>query len=199
MPRNKTITDEEILAAARSLFLKEGAKASTRKLAKTVGISEAVIFQRFNTKEDLFFTAMVPPEAQLEAIFKIQPGEKQVIANLKSISLQIVFYFREVMPIFLSLVGHPAFDMQTFLQRHTLPGMLIGDRLTEYLRAEAELGRIQPVQVSTAAEILLSHLHNLALSEAIASHSFTDIEGTISEAIKTLWQGLAPSAKDPIE
>jgi AcrR family transcriptional regulator len=50
MPRKKTITDEEILSVARSLFLKEGAKASTRTLAKIVGISESVIFQRFNTK-----------------------------------------------------------------------------------------------------------------------------------------------------
>ena len=83
MPRNKTITDEEILAVARSLFIKEGAKASTRTLAKMVGISEAVIFQRFGTKEDLFFAAMVPPEAQLEAIFNVQLGKKQVTANLK--------------------------------------------------------------------------------------------------------------------
>jgi AcrR family transcriptional regulator len=118
MPRTKTITDDEILAVARSLFLKEGAKASTRTLAKRAGISEAVIFQRFGTKEYLFFTAMVPPSAQLDAIFSIHPGEKQVIANLESVSIRIVVYFREVMPVFLSLVSHPSFDMQTFLQRH---------------------------------------------------------------------------------
>jgi uncharacterized membrane protein YecN with MAPEG domain len=53
-----------------------------------------------------------------------------------------VVYFREVMPIFLSLVSHPSFDMQTFLQRHTMPGMQIVNRLTEYLNAEAELRRI---------------------------------------------------------
>ena len=117
MPRNKTITDEEILAVARSLFLQEGAKASTRTLAKLGGISEAVIFQRFSTKEDLFFTAMVPPSAQLDAIFSIQPGEHEVIENLKAVSVQIVGYFREVMPIFLSLIAHPAFDLPTFLQR----------------------------------------------------------------------------------
>ena len=192
MPRNKTITDEEILAVARSLFLKEGAKASTRTLAKTVGISEAVIFQRFSTKENLFFTAMVPPEAQLEAIFSIQPGEKQVTANLKLISLQIVSYFREVMPIFLSLIGHPSFDMQTFLQRHAMPGMQIGNRLTEYLTAEAELGRIRRDHVAAAAAILLSHLHNLALSENIGSHQPIDTECTISDAIEALWKGLAP-------
>jgi AcrR family transcriptional regulator len=52
MPRNKTITDDEILTVARTLFLKEGVNASTRDIAKQAGISEAVIYQRFGTKED---------------------------------------------------------------------------------------------------------------------------------------------------
>lgn len=192
MSRTKTITDEEILAVARSLFLKEGAKASTRTLAKLVGISEAVIFQRFSTKEDLFFTAMVPPAAQLEAIFSIQPGEQQVITNLESFSLQIVFYLREVMPIFLSLISHPSFDLPTFLQRHTMPRVQIVDRLTEYLNSEAELGRIQQGNAMVTAAILFSHLHNLALSENIGAHQTIDTEHAISDAIAALWRGLAP-------
>ena len=191
MPRYKIITDEEILVVARSLFLKEGAKASTRTLAKTVGISEAVIFQRFGTKEDLFFAAMVPPKAQYEAIFSIQPGQKQVAANLKSVSLQIVAYFREVMPVFLSLISHPSFDLQTFLKHHTLPGMQLANKLTEYLDAEAELGRICKDNVA-AATILLSHLHNLALSETIGLHQPIDTDRAVSDAIEALWKGLVP-------
>lgn len=191
MPRNKTVTDEEILAVARLLFLKEGAKASTRTLAKIAGISEAVIFQRFRTKEDLFFAAMVLPEAQLEVIFNVQPGQKQVTVNLKLVSLQIVDYFREVMPVFLSLISHPAFNIQTFLKRHTMPGMQLNIKLTEYLNAEAQLGRIRTGN-SAAAGLLLSHLHNLALSENIGSHQLIDTERAISEAIAAIWIGLAP-------
>lgn len=192
MPRNKTITDEEILTMARSLFLKEGAKASTRTLAKMVGISEAVIFQRFSTKEDLFFTAMVPPAAQLEAIFSIHPGDREIVPNLVSVSLQIVVYFREVMPIFLSLVSHPSFDMQVFLQRHTMPRIQIVNRLVEYLNAEAQLGRIQRENVEATAAMLLSHLHNLALSENIGDRQPIDTNQAISDAIEALWKGLAP-------
>lgn len=191
MPRNKTITDEAILAVARSLFIKEGAKASTRTLAKTAGISEAVIFQRFNTKEDLFFAAMALPEAQLEAIFNVQPGEKEVVTNLIAMSLQIITYFREIMPVFLSLISHPSFNIQTFLERHTMPGMQLSNKLTEYLNAEAQLGRINKDNIAAAAGILLSHLHNLALSETIGSHHPIDTERAISDAIAALWTGLA--------
>lgn len=192
MPRNKTITDDEILAVARLFFLREGAKASTRILAKTAGISEAVIFQRFGTKEDLFFAAMVPPQAQLESIFKVQPGHQQVSTNLKLVSLQIVLYFREVMPVFLSLISHPSFDMQTFLQRHTVPTMQISEKLTAYLNAEADLGRIRRNNVAAAAAVLLSHLHNLVLSETIGSHQSTDTDQAVSDAIAVLWEGLSP-------
>jgi AcrR family transcriptional regulator len=192
MPRSKTITDDEILTVARSLFLQEGAKASTRTLAKLVGISESVIFQRFGTKVDLFFAAMVLPEAQIEAMFDVQPGQKPIATNLISIGLRIVSYFREVMPVFLSLISHPSFEMQTFLQRHTMPAMQISQRLTEYLNAEVNLGRIRPDGVTTAAEILLSHLHNLALSETIGLHQPVDMERAIANAIELLLKGLAP-------
>ena len=194
MPRPKTITDEEILDVARSLFLQEGAKASTRAIAKIAGISEAVIFQRFSTKEDLFFAAMVPPEAQLEAMFNIQVGQNQILTNLNEISFQIVAYFREVMPVFLSLVSHPAFDMHTFMQRHTMPAIQIHQRLTEYLSAEADLGRVRGDDVTTAAAILLSHLHNLALTETLGTHQLSDIKQAISDAIAMLWKGLAPQS-----
>jgi AcrR family transcriptional regulator len=192
MPRNKTITDDEILAVARSLFLKEGAKASTRTLAKMAGISEAVIFQRFGTKEELFFAAMVLPEAQLEAIFNVQPGKKQVTTNLESISLQIVSYFREVMPVFLSLISHPSFNMQSFLQRHTMPAIQIGNGLTDYLNAEADLERICTDNAAVTAAVLLSHLHNLVLSETIGVHQPIDTDRAISDAISVLWKGLEP-------
>jgi AcrR family transcriptional regulator len=189
MPRSKTIGDDEILAVARSLFLQEGARASTRTLAKRAGISEAVIFQRFGTKEDLFFAAMVPPEAQLEIMFNVQVGQKPVITNLESISFKIVSYFREVMPIFLSLITHPSFEMQTFLQRHTMPGVKISQRLTEYLQAEADLGRIRQDSVATTVVVLFSHLHHLALSETIGSHPQIDTEQAVADAIALLWQG----------
>lgn len=192
MPRNKTISDDEILAVARPLFLEEGPRASTRTLAKMVGISEAVIFQRFGTKEDLFFAAMVPPESQLKAMFDVHPGMQQVARNLELISFQIVAYFREIMPVFLSLISHPSFDLKTFLQRHTMPATQIECELTAYLNAEAGLGRIRKDSIEPMTDLLISYLHHLALSETIESHPSTDINRAISDVITLLLNGLTP-------
>ncbi len=193
MPRPKTITDEEILTFARNLFLKEGAKASTRTLAKIAGISEAVIFQRFHTKEALFFAAMVMPSTQIDDIFEmVQPGQKSVSTNLELLSLQILDYFREVMPVFLSLLSHPALIKQTLLESHTMPGIQLNTKLTEYLNAEAQLGRICTDDVAAVAGLLLAYLHNLALSENISSSQPMGIENAITKAIALLWTGIAP-------
>jgi AcrR family transcriptional regulator len=191
MPRNKTITDEEILAVARTLFLKKGVNASTRDIAKQAGISEAVIYQRFGTKEDFFFTAMKLPEARLDAIFCIQTGEGNVVENLECLSLRIVNYFREVMPVFLTLISHPSFSMQTFIKRHNIPAMQLSEKLTDYLTEESKLGRVHEGNIAIAIDVLLSYLHNIALYETIGAPK-TKVDHAVADAISLLWDGLAP-------
>lgn len=192
MPRVKTITDEKILAVARSLFLKQGVSASTRVIAKKAGISEAVIYQRFGTKKDFFFAAMKLPEARLKTIFDTQPGSGQVVKNIEGISLQIIDYFREVMPVFLTLISHPSFNLQTFLKEHRVPAMQLEEKLTEYLMAESQLGRVRQDKIATAVNVLLSHLHNIALYETIGTPQSANLNRTVADAIAVLWSGLAP-------
>ncbi|HEY3835379.1 MAG TPA: helix-turn-helix domain-containing protein, partial [Bryobacteraceae bacterium] len=65
MGRNKTVSDEDLLGIARETFVEKGFAASTREIARRAGVSEGVLFQRFATKEDLFFAAMIPPAADV--------------------------------------------------------------------------------------------------------------------------------------
>ncbi|MBE9116064.1 TetR/AcrR family transcriptional regulator [Lusitaniella coriacea LEGE 07157] len=191
MPRNKTISNEEILAVARKLFFQEGVNASTRKIAKQAGISEAVIYQRFGTKEDFFFSAMKLPEAQLDEIFRLKIGEGKVVENLERISLGIVNYFREVMPVFLTLISHPSFSMPTFLERHSIPATQLSEKLIDYLTGESKLGRVRGNNSAIAVDVLLSYLHNIALYETLDAPQ-AKIERSVADAIALLWDGLAP-------
>ncbi len=191
MPRNKTITDEEILAVARKLFLDKGINTSTRDIAKGAGISEAVIYQRFGTKEDFFFAAMKLPKAELDAIFSIKVGEATVIENLEYMSLRIIDYFREVMPVFLTLISHPSFNMETFSEKHSVPAMELKERLLDYLLEESKLGRVGQNKVVVAGDVLLANLHNIALYETIGTPK-TKVDSYVKETISLLWEGLSP-------
>ena len=59
MARPPSISNQQILDAARAVFLAHGlAKASTVDIARRAGVSEGSIFNRFPTKDDLFRAAM---------------------------------------------------------------------------------------------------------------------------------------------
>lgn len=192
MPRPRTISDDEILTAARSAFLKEGAGASTRAIAAQAGISEGVLFQRFGTKTKLFFAAMVPWPAKLDEIFDAAPGEGEVPTNVEGILMRLLDYFREVMPVFVKLVSHPEFDLQEFLKAHEFPAMQIGGRLGEYLAAEARLGRVRPGHVPAATALLVHAVHNYALMDSLGAHDAGHAPLAIAGAVAGLWEGLAP-------
>src|SRR5262245_60647331 len=51
MGRHKTISDDEVLQVARGLFREKGHTATTREIAEAAGISEAILYQRFGSKD----------------------------------------------------------------------------------------------------------------------------------------------------
>ena len=58
MSRPKTISDDEVLRIACDVFREHGHTVSTREIAQAAGISEAILYQRFGSKDGLFFAAM---------------------------------------------------------------------------------------------------------------------------------------------
>lgn len=58
MPRPRKIADARILDAARARFLEAGYAASTASIARAADVSQAILFQRYGTKDALFYAAM---------------------------------------------------------------------------------------------------------------------------------------------
>ena len=71
MGRPKTIEDSALLEIARKIFRERGHSASTRDIAEAAGISEAIIYQRFKTKDALFIAALTRHAPSLNAISEI--------------------------------------------------------------------------------------------------------------------------------
>jgi AcrR family transcriptional regulator len=58
MARPVTISDDQILDAARALFTEKGPRATTAEIAERAGVSEGILFKRYGSKVGLHKAAM---------------------------------------------------------------------------------------------------------------------------------------------
>ncbi len=192
MARTKTQSDEEILAIARTVFVRDGQGASTRLIAKEAGVSEAVLYQRFGTKEGLFFLAMVPSAADLGALVDSDINDAE--AYLLDVGERLVAHFVDILPILLRAVTHPGMDsarMHDWHRRLPFPKIVqaLASRLAGF-RANAEIGPIDPV---AAAQAFVASMLSTALFETL-----TDVlpRAQRLQRIETLidihWMGFKP-------
>jgi AcrR family transcriptional regulator len=194
MARTPRITNQQILEAAREIFLQQGFGASTREIAQRAGISEASIFKRFSTKEELFFASMGIPEKplwvqELESF----SGKGDLKQNLIQVCLQILEFYREIMPRLMMLRsrGKVLPEMVCKPESKSIRDVKV---LTAFLEQEIAQGRLRPGNPNTMALILLGSLMNYVFLEQV------NPEGGIATAapifvkglVEMIWQGIAP-------
>ena len=74
MARRPLLSDEEILARARNVFLERGYAARTKQIAAAVGLTWAAIANRLGDKRSLFVRAMAGPKCGDEPRFERAGG-----------------------------------------------------------------------------------------------------------------------------
>ena len=210
MARPRRIDDETLLEAARKVFVEKGATATTREIARLAGVSEGLLFQRYNTKADLFFAALAPPS--VDPVSVLQSGAQGMDARqaLEEAALRILAYFREVMPLLLALVNHPSFDPQRFF-RYEAPASLQTwiDALGDFIDTQrASSSPAAPVSGQSgrrgssthasprdAASLLTAALFGVALIDTAGIHGEALADGVVRGMVRALWEGI--SGREP--
>ncbi|HLP91869.1 MAG TPA: helix-turn-helix domain-containing protein [Nostocaceae cyanobacterium] len=190
MARIAKITNEQILEAARSVFLEQGFTASTLEIAQRAGISEASIFKRFSTKEELFFTALGIPDTPLW-VQKMAAlvGQGDIKGNLVYICQQILDFYREVIPRLMMLRSRGTAIPEICDQ---LDSKQIRDvnRLTTFLEQEIQQGRLKGDGKTIAVVLLGSLMKYVLLEQTHPSDSESDTL-FVQQLIELIWQGIA--------
>ena len=191
MGRKRTISDDDLLAAARDTFVKEGFAASTREIARSAGVSEGLIFQRFQTKEDLFFAAMIPPPGDLNRLLNHSHAKRRAL--LEKITFAMIDYFRETLPVLLPLMSHPSFRFEEFAKRHPdSPMFLLRRQLVEFLVREQQAGGLGAVDPGAAALLIWSMAHSIPFFERLGAHGGKFDPKLVRAMVRALWDGLDP-------
>jgi AcrR family transcriptional regulator len=194
MARTATITTDQILEAARAVFLEQGINATTVDVANRAGISSASIFKHFPTKDALFWAAMSATPGRIwNSDLEAMIGHGDPKADLLLIAKRIAAYTAELLPRLMLL--------RSAGQQSPLPSPPRVEHdfvaLTTYLGREMALGRIARGDPTIPALALLHANAGYAMSVAVqsASPSF-DTSGFLEDFVLMLWQGLEPRKSD---
>ncbi len=200
MGRTKTIADEQILRRAREVFRAGGHGASTREVARAVGISQAVLYQRFGSKEELFARAMHPDPPELDALLGAYvPGDAQL--ELRRTGERLGDYLAALMPTLIHVLALPGLSRERVLAvHHELAfGPLVAGLTERFrrLRADGAIGEVDPPAV---ARTFLAVVHAAVLFEAMLhGGERAPAREHAGALLEVLWTGLAPrGAENPV-
>lgn len=195
MGRQRIITDQELLAVAREVFREQGHAASTRDVARAAGITQAVLYQRFRSKDELFFAAMLPPPPDMDALLgSEEETQAGVESHLCAIAGRMLAYFADVGPVVLHLATHPSFRPETMRRAHD---HLLAARLIEGLAARigvlVKRGLVSAVDCDAAAAALVAAVHSIAIFRVLAGSEVTAADQEQARRlVRVFWQGLRP-------
>jgi AcrR family transcriptional regulator len=195
MARTTTITDKQILEAARAIFLEEGFGAQTAKIARRANVSEGSIFKRFPTKEALFLAALeIDPTPAWHAEIDRRAGTGNCRDNLQSIFLSMLHFFNEMLPRTITAQG----SLGTLANR-TFEGVehpIFNDerKLQTFLRQEMELGRLHTGDVELLAQLILGSLTSYIFRAVITGQTLTEdkLAQLAAGTVDFIWSGIAP-------
>lgn len=199
MGRNPKITNDEILEAARQVFLDQGSGASTSDIANRAGISEASIFKRFATKQDLFMAAIGITKTPTW-VKKLESGtpSPEFKAELIEICGEILAFYQDMFPRVIMMMS----PMKLLMSKQFIPPPIRDSHLlTGFLQRAIDLGYLRPCDARTVAQTLVGAINNYAMTQIfmkspkasaiVESEQLKPVE-FVRSTIDILWTGIAP-------
>ena len=201
MARPTTIKDEEILRAAREVFLEHGISATTAAVAERAKISEGTIFHRFKSKVELFRAAMALggdafSTQWLQGLDK-RVGQGEILDQLHELAHGALNFFRRMMPLMMMSWSNSASSgLPEQLQAPNSPPLAGLKSLAGYFEAEMRTGRLRRHDPEIVARTFLGAVTNYALFEIFMKASQElplPPETFVRGLVQILWSGISPA------
>ena len=191
MARPPSISNRQILDAARAVFLAHGfARASTVDIARRAGISEGSIFNRFATKNELFRASMddaQPPAFDLERYV----GRGDACENIRRITVESVHHLSNLLPNL--MLRWSERDQGAKAKVCTRP-LHILRAVTTFFKAEKDLGRVDG-DPPIIARMFMGSVWNYCFLQTVAGDRSMSVNTFAKRLVEGLWQGIAPKRK----
>lgn len=187
---------QEIICAARKVFLESGLQgARTREIARVAGINEALIYQHFDSKDDLFDAAVVFPLKQIvDRLYvdarDLPPGTEELQREL---TLGYIRNLLEALVESVSLLGVVLFsdrETGTVFYRSRIAVML--DSVTEVVRSNLASWSHREFDPEVITPALFGMCWGLAM-DAMFRGREPDIDAVAETLASLIYEGLGLS------
>jgi len=171
-PRGRpiTLTDDDLLDAAREVFLARGLDATASEIARKVHISPSVIFHRYKSKEALF-SAVYERQLSVPAPFARlarAAGTGEIADNLLTAGMSLVELTQGALPFMMMACSSDRMNVFTRHVRthHPLRKKLIAI-LTRYFETETRRGRLRDVDGELVARTFFGGIIHYVMAEYV--------------------------------
>lgn len=200
MGRPQQVTDAEILATARALFLEHGPGLPTQVIADKLGVSQAAVFKRFKTKRQLLAAALMPPERH-EWIELLQrgPDASDIKQQLREIARLAAAYLERMVPSITVLRAAGMSIEQVHGEPSTSPPAAGQRALSMWLARAIAQGRIRQADPEQLALMFMGALHIRPYLRHLTGDTdlSQDMDRYIDALNEVFWSGVAPQEPPP--
>jgi len=174
MGRRRQVSDRQISAAAREVFLDHGPKAPVAMVAEKLGVSKATLFQRTGSKQQLMLMAFQPDGP---VITELDRGPQSGIAVREQLA-QVLIELNE----YLGTVISGSLTLRAARVEAELPEPTpyrLRTLLTRWLAQAASAGLLTVADARTTADVLIGtlesrHIHAYMKQQQLSSRQHRD-------------------------
>jgi AcrR family transcriptional regulator len=185
---DRALRDHLVEVTERLLAESGPAHLTTRRIARTAGVADGVLYNHFENKDELMLAALAARVTRLFGDFRDrcpEAGTATVEANLEQLATALLELQRALLPLLVGLLGKHAL-MERFLAAIHASDIGGPDAVLscvhEYLEAERGLGRLSDEGELHLVGVLLFAITQL---QALVTH-FRASDATTAQAAREL-------------
>jgi AcrR family transcriptional regulator len=192
MVRPRLFSDAEILQVARRCFLEHGPAVSTTVIASEVGLSQAALFKRFGTKQNLMLLALMPHGVPAWIVMvEAGPDERPIPEQLHDIAMCMTEFFSEMIPC-ISTLRAAADVLEVFRDQDAPPPIRGRQALATWFVTAQQQGRVRAADPLAMAQTLIGALHGRAFMNHLQGAEHSSAEAFVDDLLDVLWNGIGP-------
>jgi AcrR family transcriptional regulator len=195
-PSNAALREKLVDAASRLLASRQVSGITTRDIARTAGLSDGVLYNYFQNKNDLLATALLRGYGEQVELFASRmpvAGTQTVETNLVQFAEAMMTLVDATLPVVAGLVAEPELMHRFIADIHGEeygPQRSLGG-IEVYLSAEQRLGRLGAFDASAAATLFIGSMITLGIGGVLGGQQESSSRAQVPALIATLLRGLA--------